>query len=93
MGGDLSYTALRCVRLLVWTPARRGGDSSWRVLGGIWGGRGSERDVRIDRWKSCVWRAGYTHANPWSFIPSALWNVASDGQSEEGGTAAGVSLF
>lgn len=41
---EICLTPMRCVRLLVWIQARWGGCSSWRFLGGIWGGyRGRER--------------------------------------------------
>lgn len=47
--------------------------------------RGRERDLRIDKWSSCVWQVEDV------YFPFSRGIFASNGQREDGETAAGVS--
>lgn len=74
MGGDLSYSAALCPASSL-DPGQMGrelvpGD----FLERFWGDRGAERDLRIDRWSSCVWPCGYAQAKSRSFVSPLLWD-------------------
>lgn len=37
-------------------------------------GGGGQRDLRIDRWSTCVWPGGYAQATSRSFISTLFWD-------------------
>lgn len=74
MGGDLSYSTALCPASSLDSGQMGRELVPGDFLEGFWGDRGAERDLRIDRWPSCVWPGGYAQTKSRSFISPLLWD-------------------